>query len=69
MSEFQSAAIHDTVHEHPRPQGILWPEPPQEAKDTLPKDFGWPAMIPGMIVGVVGILLLLGLIPVVKGLK
>ena len=46
MSEFQSAAIHDTVHEHPRPQGILWPEPPKEAKDTLPKDFGWPATKP-----------------------
>ena len=46
MSEFQSAAIHDTVHEHPRPQGYLWPEPPKEAKDTLPKDFGWLATRP-----------------------
>lgn len=38
MSEFQSATIHDTVHEPPRPQGFLWPEPPPEAKNTLPKD-------------------------------
>lgn len=29
----------------------------------------WNMMIPGMIVGVVGILMLLGLIPVIKGLK
>ena len=43
MSEFQSAAIDNTVRELPRPQGYLWPEPPKEAKDTLPKDFGWPA--------------------------
>ena len=30
--------IHDTVHELPRPQGYLWPEPLKEAKDALPKD-------------------------------
>ena len=46
MSEFQSAAIDNTVRELPRPQGYLWPEPPKEAKDTLPKNFGWPATRP-----------------------